>query len=148
MYKKNAKLSPSYHFLGFFKYFHFFTGGHFDALTIILPVGISFYTFQSISYVVDIYRGKLANPESFLKVSLYISFFPQLMAGPVVRAKDFFPQLNTNPDITWDNIQKGAQVFSWAPSKRPSSLTVWQSVWTLFLLPLWHIVVHLSCALS
>ena len=97
--------------LGFFKYFHFFTGGHFDALTIILPVGISFYTFQSISYVVDIYRGKLAKPESFLKVSLYISFFPQLMAGPIVRAKDFFPQLNTNPDITWDNIQKGAQVF-------------------------------------
>jgi len=97
--------------LGFFKYFHFFTGGHFDALTIILPVGISFYTFQSISYVVDVYRGKIAEPESFLKVSLYISFFPQLMAGPIVKARDFLPQLEKNPDITWNNIEKGTQIF-------------------------------------
>lgn len=97
--------------LGFFKYFHFFTGGHFDALTIILPVAISFYTFQSISYIVDVYRGKLAEPESFLKVSLYISFFPQLMAGPIVKARDFLPQLEKNPDITWTNIEKGAQIF-------------------------------------
>lgn len=97
--------------LGFFKYFHFFTGGHFDTLTIILPVGISFYTFQSISYIVDVYRGKIAEPENFLKVSLYISFFPQLMAGPIVKARDFLPQLDRNPAITWDNIQKGAQIF-------------------------------------
>ncbi|MBQ7359790.1 MAG: MBOAT family protein [Lachnospiraceae bacterium] len=97
--------------LGFFKYFHFFTGGYFDALTIILPVGISFYTFQSISYVVDIYRGKLLKPQSFLKVSLYISFFPQLMAGPIVRSTAFFPQLDTNPAITKDNFEKGAQIF-------------------------------------
>ena len=97
--------------LGFFKYFHFFTGGYFDALTIILPVGISFYTFQSISYIVDVYRGKIAEAESFLKVSLYISFFPQLMAGPIVKARDFLPQLEKNPEITWENLQNGAQIF-------------------------------------
>lgn len=105
--------------LGFFKYFGFFTDSiarivgenPFSALNIILPVGISFYTFQSISYVVDVYRGKLESRKSFLKVSLYISFFPQLMSGPVVKASKFLPQLDTNPAITWKNFEEGCQIF-------------------------------------
>ena len=87
--------------LGFFKYFNFFVDtfisvfdiSSFHALQIILPVGISFYTFQSMSYTIDVYRGKLRATDSFLKLALYISFFPQLVAGPIVRAIDFLPQL-------------------------------------------------------
>ncbi len=105
--------------LGFFKYFDFFADSiahitgttSITTLNIILPVGISFYTFQSISYVVDVYRGKTEARKSFLKVALYISFFPQLMSGPVVRASKFLPQLDTNPAITWANLEKGCQIF-------------------------------------
>ena len=63
--------------------------------SIVMPVGISFYTFQAISYTVDCYKGKLDNKRSFLDVALYISFFPQLLSGPIVRAPDFFPQLDS-----------------------------------------------------
>ena len=70
-----------------------FTGSHFDLLKIILPVGISFYTFQSISYCVDIYRGKLKPVSNFLDFAFFVSFFPQLVAGPIVRAVDFIPQV-------------------------------------------------------
>jgi D-alanyl-lipoteichoic acid acyltransferase DltB (MBOAT superfamily) len=59
---------------------------------IVLPVGISFYTFQTLSYTLDVYRRKLAPPESFLDYALYVTFFPQLVAGPIVRAADFLPQ--------------------------------------------------------
>ena len=61
-----------------------------------LPVGISFYTFQAISYIVDVHRGTLARPASLLSLATYITFFPQLVAGPIVRAKQFLPQLQAN----------------------------------------------------
>ncbi|MDC0052413.1 MBOAT family protein [Candidatus Nitrosopelagicus sp.] len=64
-----------------------------DHLEIILPIGISFYTFQSISYTVDIYRGKLTPSNSFWEFALFVSFFPQLVAGPILRASHFLPQL-------------------------------------------------------
>lgn len=64
-------------------------------LDIVLPVGISFYTFQTLSYTMDIYRGRLAPWSSFLDYALYVSFFPQLVAGPIVRARDFLPQTTT-----------------------------------------------------
>jgi D-alanyl-lipoteichoic acid acyltransferase DltB (MBOAT superfamily) len=91
--------------LGFFKYCNFFigsangvlewVGGARDIpyLRVVLPVGISFFTFHGISYVVDIYRGKLARPASYQQMLLYISFFPQLVAGPIIRASHFLPQL-------------------------------------------------------
>lgn len=63
--------------------------------SIILPVGISFYTFQTMSYTLDIYRGKMKPNKSFLDFALYVTFFPQLVAGPIVRAIDFLPQLET-----------------------------------------------------
>lgn len=96
--------------LGFFKYYGFFIESLTDLLfalgierdlpflEIILPVGISFFTFQGISYIVDIYRGKIQANYSLLDVMLYISFFPQLVAGPIVRAADFMPQLQTKPN--------------------------------------------------
>jgi D-alanyl-lipoteichoic acid acyltransferase DltB (MBOAT superfamily) len=69
------------------------TGSHIDIATIILPVGISFYTFQSISYSVDIYRGHIKPVHSFLDFAFFVSFFPQLVAGPIVRASEFVPQI-------------------------------------------------------
>lgn len=90
--------------LGYFKYGDFFLesfiswlaflGIYFEpaALNIVLPVGISFYTFQTLSYTIDVYRGKIRPEPVFLNYALYVSFFPQLVAGPIVRAGDFLPQ--------------------------------------------------------
>lgn len=91
--------------LAVFKYFHFFADSAAallqslgltiepSSLRIILPVGISFYTFQTMSYSLDIYRGKLRATRDFLDLALFVGFFPQLVAGPIVRARDFLPQL-------------------------------------------------------
>lgn len=96
--------------LGFFKYYGFFISSfnnimiqfglnfHLPILNIILPVGISFFTFQAMSYVIDVYRGEIKPSKSLIDIMLYISFFPQLVAGPIVRAKDFIPQLSVTPD--------------------------------------------------
>ncbi len=90
--------------LGFFKYFNFFIesfGALLEALgwsvaprtlNIVLPVGISFYTFQSMSYTIDLYRRQIPVERDWLKFATYIAFFPQLVAGPIVRAKTFLPQ--------------------------------------------------------
>jgi D-alanyl-lipoteichoic acid acyltransferase DltB (MBOAT superfamily) len=99
--------------LGFFKYANFmidevngivkfFGMSQIDALEIILPIGISFYTFQTISYTVDIYRGKLTPSTSFWEFALFVSFFPQLVAGPILRASHFLPQLREK--ISKDNM--------------------------------------------
>ena len=91
--------------LGVFKYFNFFVdswillwgdlGYQWSASTakIILPVGISFYTFQALSYTIDVYRGKLTPEKNLVNFALYISFFPQLVAGPIVRARTLLPQI-------------------------------------------------------
>ena len=73
--------------------FNNMTGGQFAASKIILPVGISFYTFQIISYVIDLYRGKVKPVRNMLDFGFYVSFFPQLVAGPIVRAASFVPQM-------------------------------------------------------
>ncbi len=70
-------------------------GTRFDIGNIILPVGISFFTFQSLSYTIDVYRGKLEPVRSVIDFGFYVSFFPQLVAGPIVRASEFIPQLKT-----------------------------------------------------
>lgn len=104
--------------LGLFKYFNFFLssigaicGKELGSLRIILPVGISFYTFQALSYVIDVHRGKIATETDFVRLALYISFFPQLVAGPIVRASDFLPQLREDRRVTLSNLQWGIQVF-------------------------------------
>jgi len=80
------------------------TGSHFDVTTIILPVGISFYTFQTISYTIDVYRRQIAPVRSILDFGFYVSFFPQLVAGPIVRASEFIPQLYTRYHLTKDEV--------------------------------------------
>lgn len=105
-------------FLGIFKYFNFFIESfctlfnitNVTSLNIILPVGISFYTFQSISYTIDVIRKDIKS-QSFLNVALYISFFPQLVAGPIVKASDFLPQLEQEQKISLKNICIGIQIF-------------------------------------
>lgn len=86
--------------LCYFKYTNFFgsviaslTGGTFTALDIFLPVGISFFTFQSLSYTIDVYRRQITPLTRLLDYAFYVSFFPQLVAGPIVRARDFIPQI-------------------------------------------------------
>jgi len=74
---------------------------------LLLPVGISFFTFQGVSYVVDVYRGQVKAERSLFDVALYISFFPQLVAGPIVRAADFLPQLKKRPVLTNDRVALG-----------------------------------------
>lgn len=85
--------------LGYFKYANFaretwfrlwHQGGHFEPLAIILPLGISFHTFQSMSYVIDVYRKKQPAIRNYIDYALFVSFFPQLVAGPIVRAEEFF----------------------------------------------------------
>jgi D-alanyl-lipoteichoic acid acyltransferase DltB (MBOAT superfamily) len=100
--------------LGYFKYANFFlwnwnamVDGNFQPLDIILPVGISFYTFQSISYVVDVYKNKIEPTRTWLDYLFFLSFFPALVAGPIVRADYFLPQLSKNRRATSDEIWGG-----------------------------------------
>ncbi|MCY3003662.1 MAG: MBOAT family protein [Planctomycetota bacterium] len=107
--------------LGFFKYFNFFAENVSAALAqagfedaagfvpwhIVLPAGISFYTFQTLSYTIDIYRRELAPAKSPLDFLLYVSFFPQLVAGPIVRASDFLPQLDAPARFDDGAIERG-----------------------------------------
>ncbi len=100
--------------LGFFKYANFFlwnwnamVEGNFQPLTLILPVGISFYTFQSISYIVDVYRRKIAPAETWGEYLFFLSFFPALVAGPIVRAENFLPQLRENRRANHQEIYGG-----------------------------------------
>jgi len=104
--------------LGFFKYADFailqfnFLGEQFNIadqipfLNLALPIGISFYTFQTISYTVDIYRGKLRPSESLKEFALFVAFFPQLVAGPIVRASDFLPQLREKLEAGGGQLKK------------------------------------------
>ena len=105
--------------LGFFKYFNFFVDSFnhvvnafgqsldFVHLNIILPVGISFYTFQTLSYTIDIYRKKLEPTSNFINFALFVSFFPQLVAGPIERAKALLPQLSKKLSPTSNQIKEG-----------------------------------------
>lgn len=81
-------------------------------LDIILPVGISFYTFQTLSYTIDTYRGKIKPSQSFSDYALYVSFFPQLVAGPIVRANDFLPQCETPRRTSLDQLGWGISLLT------------------------------------
>ena len=93
--------------LGYFKYTNFFIeiardlfgAGFLEIQNIFLPVGISFFVFQSMSYTIDIYRGQLKPLDNWCDYLFYLSFFPQLVAGPIVRARDFIPQIRQNPIV-------------------------------------------------
>lgn len=104
-----------------FKYYNFFVssfhlwlapiGINLRTLDIILPVGISFYTFQTLSYTIDIYRKTLEPSKSFLDFAVFVSFFPQLVAGPIVRASSFLPQLKKTAKLSKDNFFRGFRLF-------------------------------------
>ncbi len=116
--------------LGFFKYFNFFTDNfaellqsfglqpNFTSLNIILPVGISFYTFQTMSYTIDIYRGKMNPTQNFLDFALFVSFFPQLVAGPIERAKNLLPQVTMPRTITAEKFYQGTFLIFWGLFKK------------------------------
>lgn len=114
----------------FFKYFNFFVSsatGLLDwvgfpvsaqLLQIVLPVGISFYTFQTMCYTIDVYRGKLTPAESLLDYALYISYFPQLVAGPIERATNLLPQILNPRKLTIDACYEGAYLILWGFFKK------------------------------
>ncbi|MDZ4111472.1 MAG: MBOAT family protein [Brevundimonas sp.] len=116
--------------LGFFKYYGFFVeqagellaqfGWERDLplLQIVLPVGISFFTFQGISYVVDVHRGKTPAAKSLLDVMLLMSFFPHLVAGPIVRASDLLPQFDRTPRLTRAMATHGLLLIVWGLFKK------------------------------
>ena len=106
--------------LGVCKYWGFFAdtyvnffGGNIDlsTLNVILPLGISFYTFMAISYVLDVYHGKIAAESRFIPVALYISFFPTVVSGPITKARDIIGQFNEVKRFSWENMQVGWQIF-------------------------------------
>lgn len=116
--------------LGFFKYFNFFVenvhavlGGigwdvSLPMLRIILPVGISFYTFQSLSYTIDVYRGELRARKSLLDFAVFVSLFPQLVAGPIVRATYLLPQVETVRRFSIDAARTGFVKICWGFFKK------------------------------
>ena len=105
--------------LGFFKYFGFFTDSlvallgsvglqtDWRTLNIVLPVGISFYTFQTLSYTIDVYRRKLTPASRLSDFALFVAFFPQLVAGPIERASHFLPQVMARRTITFEQTTRG-----------------------------------------
>ena len=112
--------------LGIFKYFNFFVDSFCQAfgivragaLNILLPVGISFYTFQSLSYTIDVSRGRIAPERDFVRTALYVAFFPQLVAGPIVKAGDFIPQLHEERGISVAGLAEGVQIFAFGLFKK------------------------------
>ncbi len=95
------------HLIGFHTGNEELTSLSFSLPDIFLPVGISFFTFQSISYVIDVYRGRIDTLNRWLDYVFYVSFFPQLVAGPIVRARDFIPQIHRTPEVSTDRLGEG-----------------------------------------
>ena len=117
-------------FLMYFKYFNFFVDSFVDAfkmfgvefsarrLNVILPVGISFYTFQTLSYSIDVYRGKLRPTKDFVAFFAYVSFFPQLVAGPIERAVKLLPQFYVPRKFDLDSATLGMRQILWGLFKK------------------------------
>lgn len=105
-------------FLGVFKYLNFFAGTfcsivglHWTELHIILPLGISFYIFSAISYLLDVSWENMESEKNILNVALFLAFFPKLVCGPIVKGHEFIPQLREYRKIEWENICVGVQIF-------------------------------------
>ncbi|RRQ50261.1 MBOAT family protein [Maribacter algicola] len=117
--------------LAFFKYFNFFVdswiqvldnlGYHTKntwSLNIILPVGISFYTFQTMSYTIDVYRKKLVPTKDFISFAAFVSFFPQLVAGPIERASNLLPQILGKRNFSYEKGMQGLRLILWGLVKK------------------------------
>jgi D-alanyl-lipoteichoic acid acyltransferase DltB (MBOAT superfamily) len=117
-------------FLGFFKYYNFFLDNFVTAfsffgteiqsnsLNIILPVGISFYTFQTLSYTIDVYKRELEPTKDFISFSAFVSFFPQLVAGPIERATHLLPQFYTKRTFDYSKAVDGMRQILWGLFKK------------------------------
>jgi D-alanyl-lipoteichoic acid acyltransferase DltB (MBOAT superfamily) len=126
--------------LGFFKYAGFFAEslrellGLFGVrlsdwtLDVVLPVGISFYTFQTMSYAIDVHRRRLAPTRRFLDFALFVAFFPQLVAGPIERAANLLPQVVHPRRITWEKVGRGAWLALWGLFKK---VVIADNLWPL-----------------
>lgn len=116
--------------LFFFKYFNFFNGALRDlfvaqgteysigALEVLLPMGISFYTFQTLSYTIDVYNGRILPAKHFGKFALFVTFFPQLVAGPIERAKHLLPQFDKTFDFEYARVVTGLKQMLWGFFKK------------------------------
>lgn len=116
--------------LGFFKYYNFFVASWIEAwssvgitmeastLNIILPVGISFYTFQTLSYTIDVYRREMEPTKSFIDFAAFVTFFPQLVAGPIERASHLLPQFYKNRTFDYQNAVDGVKLIIWGMFKK------------------------------
>ena len=117
--------------LGFFKYYNFFVDSWLDlfnsigyeiksiwTLKIILPVGISFYTFQTMSYTIDVYRLKLEPTKEFISFACFVSFFPQLVAGPIERATNLLPQILNKRELNYQQGAQGLRLILWGMFKK------------------------------
>ena len=125
-----ASMAGNLGMLGFFKYYGFFVSEVAGALTslgltvhpatmgILLPVGISFYTFQTMSYTIDIYRGSLKPRKNFLDYVVFVTFFPQLVAGPIERASNLLPQVEKPRQFSWENLREGFGLAMWGGFKK------------------------------
>ena len=125
-----ASMAVNLGFLGFFKYYNFFLenfitaftffGMPFDArpLSIVLPVGISFYTFQTMSYTIDVYRRKLKPTSDIVAFMAFVSFFPQLVAGPIERATHLLPQFFKKRTFDYDLAVNGLRQMMWGFFKK------------------------------
>ena len=129
--------------LGTFKYLNFFAenfnllissfGINLDLVTlnIILPVGISFYTFQALSYTIDVYRGKIKATKDIIEFFAYICFFPQLVAGPIERATNLLPQFQKERSFDYDKAVDGCRQMLWGFLKKLFRHSNWlcPSIW-------------------
>ena len=117
-------------FLGFFKYYNFFLDNfksafsffgseiNADSLNIILPVGISFYTFQTLSYTIDVYKKRLEPTSDFISFAAFVSFFPQLVAGPIERATNLLPQFYSKRTFEYSKAVDGLRQILWGLFKK------------------------------
>lgn len=110
--------------LGYFKYTNFFIdtfahilGLEYERLSIILPIGISYYSFSAISYVVDVKRGRI-NDRDLKSVALYLAFFPKITSGPIQKSKEFFEQMDTDRKVDWNSFFTGIQIFMFGLAKK------------------------------
>ena len=125
-----TSVSANLGILGFFKYYDFFAASAAECLTaiglplqprlleLILPVGISFYTFQTLSYTIDVYRGKLRAHLDLLDFSVFVAFFPQLVAGPIVRASELLPQVAKRRQLRLGRFYEGGYLIFWGLFKK------------------------------
>ena len=125
-----TSISVNLGFLGFFKYFNFFAESFADAFTlfgvpfeptrlnVILPVGISFYTFQTLSYSIDVYKRKMKPTKDIIAFFAFVSFFPQLVAGPIERATNLLPQFYTKRIFEYSKAVDGLRQILWGLFKK------------------------------